>query len=189
MESNSDFVTGPPPKSGFGGLRRLGTVLGGRTGKGGKGMERPPSPEKRSRPTRNPLRRGASSKQDMQTIPSPPMSSTHLPSSPPRKEAPLGRIPSAQSYQRSQPPEQQRRKNDDINGDTNQQAPTRVSSLPMTNGVSRDSDVDASQEESFAPPQGPPPGKASTEEVNRGYYLGVIYPLKYKPDTARFGRI
>jgi len=159
------LITGPPPKSGFGGLRRLGTVLGGRSGKGSRGMERPPSPEKRSRPTRNPLRRGPSSRQDMHTIPSPPMSSTHLPSSPPRQEPPLSKI-SSQSNDRAPPEEGRRRRNDQSNDDSIQQAPTRISSLPMTNGISTNRDQDTVQENEFAPPPGPPPGKISAEEVN-----------------------
>lgn len=159
-------TAGPPPKSGFGGLRRLGTVLGGRSGKGGKGMDRPPSPEKRSRPTRNPLRRGPSSRQDMQTIPSPPISSTHLPSSPPRQQPPLPKMSSSQSIERPRSRGDQPRRNDQPNGDTSHQAPTRVSSLPMTNGVaaiSTNRDLDTVQESQFTPP-GPPPGKAAVAE-------------------------
>ena len=45
---------GPPTKKGFGGLRRLGTVLV--RDKGPKEINRPASPEKRSRTGRNPLR-------------------------------------------------------------------------------------------------------------------------------------
>ena len=161
----NDILVGPPLKSGFGGLRRLGTVLGGRSGKGGKGMERPPSPEKRSRPTRNPLRRGPNSRQDMQTIPSPPMSSTHLPSSPPRREPPLSKISSQQSNEQVQPRGERRQRENLSNGDAIQEAPIRGSSMPMTNGESGNRDLNTAQKGEFAPPPGPPPGKAPTEEV------------------------
>ncbi|KAL6715184.1 hypothetical protein ACLMJK_007448 [Lecanora helva] len=154
-------TTGPPPKSGFGGLRRLGTVLGGRSGKGAKGVERPPSPDKRQRPTRNPLRRGPSSRQDMQTIPSPPTSSHDAPATPPRRGLATNKM-SPPSNTRAPPEEApQRRRNDQLNGDSIQQAPARVSSMPTTNGVSKD------QEDTFAPPPGPPPNKAATEETHR----------------------
>ena len=124
-------------------------------------MERPPSPDKRSRPMRNPLRRGPSSRQDMQTIPSPPPSA-HDPSSPPRRGPPLNKI-STQSSERAQPGEdQQRRRNEQPIEDSIQQAPIRVSSLPMTNGVSKE---DPRQESNNAPPPGPPPNKAAIEEV------------------------
>lgn len=165
---SSDGLAGPPPKSGFGGLRRLGTVLGGR--KGAKGTERPSSPEKRPRGTRNPLRRGPSSRHDMHTIPSPPMSTTHLPSSPPRTRPPPPLNLSSQSNKRAQPEEEARRVNDQLNGDTIQQAPARVSSLPTTNGVSKDQDLDTVREGDFAPPPGPPPGKAPVEDVMAKYY-------------------
>ena len=177
MRVESDGVAGPPPKSGFGGLRRLGTVLGGRSGKGAKGMERPPSPEKRSRPMRNPLRRGPSSRQDMQTIPSPPMSTTHLPSSRPPQEPSVSKI-SSQTHERVQSEEEQQRKNDQSNGDTIQQAPTRVSSLPMTNGVSKDRDLNPVQGGDLGPPPGPPPSKAPTEEVIPNYTNSSVRFLK-----------
>ena len=163
----SDGLLGPPPKSGIGGLRRLGTVLGGR--KGAKGMERPPSPEKRPRGTRNPLRRGPSSRQDMQTIPSPPISTVHLPSSPPRTGPPPQLDPPSQSNNRVPPEVEQRRRNDQLNGDTIQQAPTGVSTLPKTNGVPKSDDSTAVQEDTIVPPPGPPPGRAPFEEVFRGF--------------------
>lgn len=151
----------PPPKSSFGGLRRLGTVLGGRSNKGAKAMDRVPSPEKRSRPMRNPLRRGTSSHQNMETIPSPPSSSSHLPQSPPQPEAPSTQPAPSLSAEtpRSQ---EQRLSNDQVNGDRIQPAPARVSSLPgMTNGTSSPvvRDLATVQETQAAPPPGPPPGK------------------------------
>ena len=154
-------TTDLPPKSGFGGLRRLGTVLGGR--KGGKGIDRPPSPEKRSRGTRNPLRRGQSSKQNMETIPSPPMSATNLPSSPPRDQPPL---PSNSLLrERSRPEEDHRRRKGQMNGDSAYQAPSRTSTFPMTNGVAEgptNGNVIPAQQETFAPPPGPPPPRKET---------------------------
>lgn len=156
----TDRPIAPPPKSGFGGLRRLGTVLGGRS-KGTKGMDRPPSPEKRSRPTRNPLRRGPSSRQDMQTIPSPPETSTvDLPSSAPRQEAP----PSSQFNERPPSRPEQARPVEQPSGNTAQAAPTRSSSLPITNGTAPTRDLSAARDDRYAPPPGPPPGKAPVAE-------------------------
>lgn len=162
---SSKAASGPPIKSGFGGLRRLGTVLGGRS-KGAKGMDRPPSPEKRTRPMRNPLRRGPSSTQNMQTLDSPPPSSTHLPLSPPRHQQPSRGTTSSQSNDRPLSPPEQRRREDQPNGNTIQQEPARDSRLPMANGTTTDSanqDLAPVQEGGFAPPSGPPPGK--TEEA------------------------
>lgn len=164
----------PPPKSGFGGLRRLGTVLGGRSNKGAKGLDRAPSPEKRSRPMRNPLRRGPNSHQNMETIPSPPSSLSNLPQSSLRPDAPLIQTASSQSTEAPRS-EERRRLNDQVNGDTIQSAPTRVSSLPgMTNGTasSTNRDLNAVQEAQAAPPPGPPPGKMA--EVSTSYYKGAI---------------
>ena len=155
-------AAGPPPsKSGLGGLRRLGTVLG-RQKKGSKGMDRPPSPDKRSRPSRNPLRRGASSRHDMETIPSPPAtSSSDLPVSPPRREAVSPAAPLSRSNERPPSNQDQRQRNDQLNGDAILPAPTRISSLPMTNGVSTNRDLTPPQENQIATPAGPPPGKAA----------------------------
>lgn len=164
----------PPQKSSFGGLRRLGTVLGGRSNKGAKGMDRGPSPEKRSRPMRNPLRRGPSSHQNMETIPSPPSSFSNLPQSPPRREAPLIQTAPSQSTERPRSNER-RLLNDQVNGDKIQPAPARISSVPgMTNGISNSENRDPATvpETQAAPPPGPPPGKMA--EVSTIYYRGVI---------------
>ena len=165
----------PPPKSSFGGLRRLGTVLGGgRSNKGAKAMDRAPSPEKRSRPMRNPLRRGTSSHQNMESIPSPPSSSSHLPQSPPQPEAPLTQPVPLQAAER--PRSQERRvSNDQVNGDRIQPAPTRVSSLPgITNGTSSPANRDLAtvQESQAASPPGPPPGKMA--DVSNCCYRGLV---------------
>lgn len=161
---SSRATTGPPTKSGFGGLRRLGTVLGGRS-KGAKGMDQPPSPEKRSRPKRNPLRRGPNSRQDMQTIDSPPASSTHLPLSPPRDQQRDNA--SSPSNDRPLSPPESRRRDNQLNGDAAHQPPSRISSLPMTNGATTNpinqdrGAVSTLQESDYAPPPGPPPGKSA----------------------------
>lgn len=143
-------MIGPPPtKSSFGGLRRLGTVLT-RQSKGSKGIDRPPSPEKRSRPTRNPLRRGASSRNDMQMLDSPQASSHDLTTaSLSNQEAPP--VPAiSQSMERPQSPPQQRqeqrRLGDQTNGDYIQNAPKRISSLPSVNGAQASRDLGTVQE-------------------------------------------
>lgn len=168
--SRAGTAPAPPPKSSFGGLRRLGTVLGGRSNKGAKGMDRAPSPEKRSRPMRNPLRRGPNSHQNMETIPSPPSSLSNLAQSSPRPEAPLIQTASSQPTERPRS-EERRRLNDQVNGDTIQPAPARVSSLPgMANGTpsSTNRDLSTVQEAPAAPPPGPSPGKAA-ERDSEGY--------------------
>ena len=125
-------------------------------------MDRPPSPDKRSRPKRNPLRRGPTSRQDMQTIPSPPETSAmDLPSSIPRQQAPPASLQLDDGpYSRPEqvtPVEQS-------NGITAQTAPLRSSSLPMTNGTTANPDLSAVQEDQISPPSEPPPGKAPAPE-------------------------
>ena len=98
-----------------------------------KPVERPPSPEKRSRPRFNALRRGTSSK-NMQTIPSPDDDTMPpLPSSSLRQERtntqPIP--PKADKIAPSTP--EPRRTNNRLNGDSI--TPLRSSSLPMSNGV------------------------------------------------------
>ena len=161
--TNGVTAPAPPSKSSFGGLRRLGTVLGGRSNKGAKAMDRAPSPEKRSRPMRNPLRRGTSSHHNMETIPSPPSSSSNLPQSPPQDEAPVAQSASSRFRERPRLQEQQL-SNDQVNGDTNKPVPAAVASAPsMTNGLSNSANRDLAtvQEAQAAPPPGPPPGKVA----------------------------
>ena len=170
--TNILIAPAPPPKSGFGGLRRLGTVLGGRSNKGAKAMDQVPSPEKRSRTMKNPLRRGTSSHHNMEAIPSPPSSSTNLPSLP-QHEAPSIQAAPSQSTERRRSQERQH-SNDQSNGDTMQPTPTRVSSLPgVTNGISSsvNRDLAAVQETQAVPPPGPPPGK--TTEVSPRCYRSL----------------
>ncbi len=129
-------------------------------------MDRAPSPEKRSRQMRNPLRRGTSSHHNMEAIPSPPPSSSNLPHSIPQHEAPSIQPASSQPTERPRSRERQP-SNDQVNGDTIQPAPVRMSSLPgMTNGTSSSANRDLAtvQESQAAPPPGPPPGK--TAEVS-----------------------
>jgi len=59
--------------------------------------------------------------------------------------------------------------NDQPNGTTAQLAPMRSSSLPMTNGIAANRDLAAVQEDQYAPPPGPPPGKAPVERDAEGY--------------------
>lgn len=117
----------------FGGLKRLGTVMGRRR-QNSKSTDTPPTPEKRSRGTLNPLRRGTSSK-NMQTIPSPEASFVNLPSPLPRREPALPPASVAKPLETSQSSRQQRRINDERNGDTILPAPNRASSLPSANGI------------------------------------------------------
>ncbi|MCJ1461765.1 hypothetical protein MMC07_000364 [Pseudocyphellaria aurata] len=147
--SEISSISAEPPRPGpspvreqrrtpFGGLKRLGTVMGRRR-QNSKSADRPPSPEKRSRGNLNPLRRGTSSK-NMQTIPSPEASVVNLPSSLPRRE-PASPPPSvSKPLDSSQSTRQQRRINDERNGDTVLPAPSRSSSLPVANGVQSNPD-------------------------------------------------
>ena len=83
-----------PKKSGFGGLKRLGTVRFGRNkdkDKENKSPEQVMTPEKKSRMSRNPLRRGNSSSRDMHQIPSPNASMTELADTSSRQETPTPR--------------------------------------------------------------------------------------------------
>ena len=118
--------------AGFGGLRRLGTVIGRRKDDR-RTAERPPSPEKRSRSTLNPLRRGISSR-NMQAIPSPDASTTNLGVD----TQPSERDPSHDGSRISQ----QRESNEERqNTAQNTLAPIRSSSLPQVNGIAHDHEL------------------------------------------------
>ena len=120
---------------GFGGLKRLGTVIGRRKE---KKAEQPPSPEKRTRLGLNPLRRGTSSK-NMQEIPSPPETSTvDFPKVTPSQETTRPGTTATTQPQSPQAPIEQQRTADQPNGDPTTQAPKRTSSLPRLNGVQHD---------------------------------------------------
>ena len=81
-QSNTRAVVVPPPtqkKSAFGGLKRLGTVIGRRNkdATSSPKAEKPPPPERKTKTLRNPLRRN-STISDMQRIPSPNASAVEL---------------------------------------------------------------------------------------------------------------
>ena len=112
------------------GLKRLGTVMGRRR----QNSDRPPSPERRSRPNLNPLRRGTSSR-DMQTIPSPEESAVSLAPSPPPQVPPLpqSKIPPPTETLRTT--REQQRANEQPNGTMDLPSTTGSPSLPATNGL------------------------------------------------------
>lgn len=111
----------------------------GRRRQNSKSTDLPPTPEKRSRGNLNPLRRGTSSK-NMQTIPSPGASVVNLPSPSPRQENVSPPPNVSKPPETSQSPRQQRRINDERNGDTILPAPNRSLSLPPTNGIQSNQD-------------------------------------------------
>lgn len=117
------------------GLRRLGTVMSRRK-EDKKAADRPPSPEKRSRP-HFALRRGTSSK-NMQTIPSPDEETMPMPKSPPQRETENAQPTRSQNVAVPPTPPQQRRTNGRVNGDAIEPAPTRSSTLPVVNGIQTD---------------------------------------------------
>ena len=174
-----------PRRAGGFGLKRLGTVIGRRKD---KKAERPPSPEKRTRSGLNPLRRGTSSK-NMQEIPSPPETSTvHLPVAAPAP-APEPALPVVTAVTRSQRPDspaEQRRLNDQLNGDTISPAPRRTSSLPRTNGIQTDRDI---VQENIPPmPTPPKPVEVSMLVGVRGYPANVLRRNVIMMDTTYLRR-
>lgn len=110
------------------GLKRLGTMIN-RTRQTSKPLDRAGSPEKRSRPNLNPLRRGTSTR-DMQTIPSPQGSAVNLPL-PPLPRQPSIQLPDPEP----QPLQEPQRESHLSNGDTSRPPPVRSSSLPGPNGA------------------------------------------------------
>ncbi|KAL8665526.1 MAG: hypothetical protein Q9202_002231 [Teloschistes flavicans] len=159
----SGSASGPQPPStperkprGFG-LRRLGTVMGRRKDSKNAG-DRPPSPEKRSRPVLSGLRRGTSSK-NMQTIPSPDEEAMPMPKSPRQRESSSPQPIRSQTMATSPLPPEPRRTSGRVNGDTIQPAPTRSSSLPVPNGVPANS----SQVEEQPPVPPPPTSQVQTD--------------------------
>ena len=148
----------PRRPTGFGGLKRLGTVIGR---KKEKKTERPPSPEKRMRSNLNPLRRGTSSR-DMQTIPSPNASTVNLPSLSPPQEPPLPKTVVSPPQEALHSPVEQRRTGDQVNGDTISPAPRRTSSLPRANGVATNHELIQSEDIPPIPSQ-PKPAEVSID--------------------------
>ena len=131
-------------------------------------MDRPPSPEKRPRPGRNPLRRGQSSRQNMQQIDSPPQtSSANLPSQAPQLEDPLIQTNTNRSTNRPLSPPQPQQ--DTIEPHPNAvPTPTRGSSLPMTNGIQSNREI-ASAPETQTP--APIPQSAQIQRDADGYNI------------------
>ncbi|KAL8691347.1 MAG: hypothetical protein Q9218_003415, partial [Villophora microphyllina] len=122
--------------------------------------DRPPSPEKRSRPILGGLRRGTSSR-NMQTIPSPDEEAMPMPKSPPQRESSSPQPIRSQTMAAAPSPPEPRRTSGRVNGDTVQPAPTRSSSLPVPNGVP----ADASQLEEE--PSVPLPPTTDTSQTHR----------------------
>lgn len=141
----------------------MGTVMGRRQ-KDPKPTQPAASPEKRNRPSRNPLRRGPSSR-DMQIIPSPEDSTIHLPSPPLRREPAMPRPTTAPPVERPQPPPEPQRANERSNGDTILPPPLTPSALPQTNGVRASGDAIPRQPEQPLPPP-PIPAEVSTVRIN-----------------------
>lgn len=123
----------PEPKPRGFGLRRLGTVMTRRKDNKKTG-DRPPSPEKRSRPHLGGLRRGTSSR-NMQAIPSPDEETMPLPKFPPQREPSTPQPVRSQTLATSPSPPGPRRTPGSVNGDTVQSGPTRSSSMPISNGI------------------------------------------------------
>ena len=105
------------------GLKRLGTMIS-RTRHASKPVDRAGSPEKRSRPNLNPLRRGTSTR-DMQTIPSPQGSAINLPPPPLPTQPRIG-----PTNPEPQPSRELHREEHLPNGDALRPPPVRSSSLP-----------------------------------------------------------
>ncbi|KAL8734298.1 MAG: hypothetical protein Q9166_001496 [cf. Caloplaca sp. 2 TL-2023] len=153
----------PAPDSkprGFG-LRRLGTVMSKRKDNKKPG-ERPPSPEKRSRPPFSALRRGTSSK-NMQTIPSPDEETMPPPVPPPQKNTSSPQPRRSQTMGSPPSPSNQRRTNERVNGDTIEPAPTRLSSLSLQNGIQTTTTPVKEQ------PQLPPPQSEEASHDTEGF--------------------
>lgn len=110
------------------GLKRLGTIIN-RTRHNPRPSDRAGSPEKRSRPHLNPLRRGTSTR-DMQTIPSPQGSAINLPPPPmPPQPTVASTVPDPQPLPDS------RRESHQPNGDTPPPPPVISPSLSEANGT------------------------------------------------------
>lgn len=106
----------------------------GRRRQNSKTSDRPPSPERRSRPNLNPLRRGTSSR-DMQTIPSPQESAVSLAPSPPLQVPPLPQPKIPPPTETPRTTREQQRANDQSNGTMDLPSTTGSPSLPATNGL------------------------------------------------------
>ena len=115
-------------------------------------MDRPSSPEKRSRAVRNPLRRGPSSRQNMQQIDSPPQtSSSNFPPQAPQSDVPLTKSTTKQSTNRPTSPPQAVVENNETDAPV-MPPPICDSSAPMTNGIQSNRDISPTQETQPAVP-------------------------------------
>ncbi|KAL8687813.1 MAG: hypothetical protein Q9224_005044, partial [Gallowayella concinna] len=165
LRSGSADAGGPPAPErkprGFG-LRRLGTVMGRRKDDKKPGEQAPsPEKEKRSRPQFSALRRGTSSK-NMQTIPSPDEEAMPMPTSPPQRKTSSPQPTRSQTVGVSPSPADRRRTSDTVNGDAIMPAPSRISSLPVQNGIQ--TNAPPVQEEPPVPP--PQTSERDTEGYN-----------------------
>lgn len=136
----------------FGALKRIGTVMSRRR-LTPKPSDSASSPEKRSLPNLNPLRRGTGSR-NMQAIPSPETSVVNLNPSSPRREpaSPLTRASTTrETSQAPQAPLAMRKISDHRNGDEVSLPPSRAASLPLINGSSK-----SQEKQPIAPPEKQP---------------------------------
>lgn len=130
----------------FGALKRIGTVMSRRR-LTPKPSDSAPSPEKRSRPNLNPLRRGTGSR-NMQAIPSPEASVLNLNPSSPRRE-PTSPLPRASTTRETpQAPQSPTAISDHRNGNDVLLPPSRAASLPIINGSSK-----SQEKQPIAPPE------------------------------------
>lgn len=136
----------------FGALKRIGTVMSRRR-QTPKPSDSASSPEKRSRPNLNPLRRGTGSR-NMQAIPSPEASVVNLNPSSSRREtaSPLPRASTTrETSQAPQSPLAIRKISDRRNGNEVSLPPSRAASLPLINGSSK-----SQEKQPIAPPEKQP---------------------------------
>ncbi|KAL8734966.1 MAG: hypothetical protein Q9181_002998 [Wetmoreana brouardii] len=164
ISATSEAIPVPESKPRGFGLRRLGTVMNRRKDDK-KTNERPPSPEKRSRPRFGALRRGTSSK-NMQTIPSPDEETMPLPSSPPQREPSTPQPVRSQTAAASPSSPEPRRTNGRVNGDAIQPTRTRSSSLPVANGIPSGNAPDDEPPQVASPPT---TGVAQTQRDTEGF--------------------
>ena len=129
--------------SSIGGLKRLGTVISRR-----KQDTNPPppmpSPDKRSKSSRNPLKRGPSSR-NMQQIPSPNASTSELPLSLPRQETlPKTTVSDQQRSDRALLEQQNTR--EELNGEPMRPSASETLGSTLTNGAHSDRGIMPLQE-------------------------------------------
>lgn len=136
----------------FAALKRIGTVMSRRR-LTPKPSDSASSPEKRSRPNLNPLRRGTGSR-NMRAIPSPEASVVNLNPSSPRREPASSLTRASTTRETSQAPQAplaMRKISDHRNGDEVSLPPSRAASLPLINGSSK-----SQEKHPIAPPEKQP---------------------------------